>query len=182
MTNMAIKQSCHRERVAGFGDDVIQDVFCRLLDRDRAVLKRLATLDSDAALAYLYTLIRRRLIDRIRRLNASCRRGDLTALPLVSASQTPAGPESSPERSLMVREARRQLRRALGRVARGRYPERESQVFELATVDGWRSPEIANAVHPKMSAGAVDVAVCRIRKRLEQDFFSEIGELARRSR
>jgi DNA-directed RNA polymerase specialized sigma24 family protein len=139
-------------------------------------------MDSDSALAYLYTLIRRKVLDRVRRKNAGRRFADQTAVPMYKAARTPAGPESNPERRFMVREARRQLRRALARVASGRHPTRERLVFELATLNVWPSPEIGDAVRPRMSPGAVDVAVCRTRRKLEERFFDEIGILMRRGR
>lgn len=149
-----------RELVA----DLIQEVYCRLLEGGGRRLSDFHGKDRDQAAAWLHRLAQNTTIDRLRAAAAAKRRVEGTAWDAAcEVREPPAGPEYCPERRFLRREA---LSRFLARCQDFAGGERNARVLALVLVSGWTSREVALASGQAISVSAVDSMVHRFRRHL----------------
>lgn len=135
---------------ASLAEDVQQDVFLRLIERDRGEVESWPAFLSAAAVRASVDLLRRR-------------RRWWRVLPLWSAGQ--AQTAASAEQHSLDRERGERLRAALARL-----PKREAQCFSLRYLQGMEIGEIAGSL--SLSENNVNVVLHRARRRLE----AQLGE------
>lgn len=155
-------------------DDLVQEVFCRLLEAGGAFDP--AAADPRRQRAYLRRVTRSVAVDR-RRAAAAEKRGGRLRQVSVSAPPDDEGraeewpplpdPAPGPEQTLLSRERwrlfLRRCRRAAGCTV---HPGREAQAVALALVGGWTSRELAAASRDGLSPATIDSMICRLRRRL----------------
>lgn len=162
-------------------DEVVQDLFCRLLERDGRLLRR-ATVESDRRLAsYVARICRSILIDRRRQESAVKRGGDRVIVGLDDASATEerrtVPPAASPERRAVRTDlARRTAALVCESARRCAQPERDLWIFRRFVLDGWSVREISGSVG--LGGPGVSAVVLRLRRRARD--LARRGELVPR--
>ncbi len=155
-------------------DDALQDLYCRLLDKDRrgALLVRG---ESELELKrYLQQMAFRFVVDRIRRLRA-IKRGGAGSRTGGRTSGDSGGrieelvfdAELSPEERLLMKERWRLLVRQCGKAANRQHRRRNLEILRLALIQGFTSREISQVLADHLSPSGVDTVLCRLRNRLE---------------
>lgn len=151
-------------------DDIVQEVYCKLLDRGGRNLRRCRGGGEREVGAYLGRVAETVAIDHLRAARAS-KRGRAR---LVSSGPRPGqgiveralDPGLSPEERLLGRERRRMFL-ATCLAAAGRHSRRrDCRIFLLAVFRGLTSREISERLGRGMSPSGVDSLVSRMRKRL----------------
>lgn len=151
--------------------EVMQEVYCRLLDRDGLNACRAA--NEAQAVTYLFRVVESVVVDQLRHFRAA-KRGGGRHRPLPSAEErrlveSKIDPGGTPEDRLLAAERRRLVLahwRAIGREMQG---ERNLHILRLALIEGWSSREIGRT--HKLAPSSVDTVVHRLRRRLSEDGF-----------
>ncbi|HEX5760274.1 MAG TPA: hypothetical protein VF121_13890 [Thermoanaerobaculia bacterium] len=156
----------HAEQV----DDMVQEVYCRLLAAGGRRLQACRDAANERTVAaYLGRTAERVVLDQLR-LAAAVKRGGgrLVELAPEEVAERAADPQGTPEDHLLAAERRRELaarcRAATRPGARGR---RDARILELALLDGWTCREIARATRGRLALGSVASLLHRLRRRLE---------------
>jgi len=152
-------------------DDLLQDVYCRLLD---AGGRRIALCRGEEAMAaYLGRIAERVVADQLRRTRALKRgRSRLLAADLGGGEEALAraiDPRGTPEDALLAAERRQSFRDVCRRLLPGPTAVRDTRILELALLGGWSSQEIARVLGGRLAASSVDSLVCRLRRRLAEN-------------
>jgi RNA polymerase sigma factor (sigma-70 family) len=162
-------------------DEMVQDVYCRLLEGGEHRLRHGVVGNDPSLLAYLGTVAERTVLDQVRTASALKRTGLATVrLGRLSrrarrAVERIADPGPSPEQTAMRSERQRQLL-DLCREMRGLGPgRRNAWVMRLAVLEGYSSREIAAAAGGRLSPHTVDMLVHRLRRRLARSGFALPG-------
>jgi len=138
-------------------DEVVQDLYCRLLSsRIRSFHGR-----TEAELwAFLSCVARNLVVDRRRALSAYKRR----PRELETALSSPlATSKPDPEEQLLGKECLRLFFEHCHSIAHGDLVTWELRAIRMAYVEGWSSREIARCLEP-LSVGQVDALVLRLRR------------------
>jgi RNA polymerase sigma factor (sigma-70 family) len=152
-------------------EDLTQEVYCRLLQRDSGELPEL---DHPARrFVYLRRVARSVIIDR-RRAGAAKKRGRgrliLSWDSVEIARQRDAvDSAATPEERLLLRERSRDLLASCRRILRGRRAERNLRIVRLAWVEGWNSREISKRLEGELAPSSIDTLLSRVRKRLLEE-------------
>lgn len=165
----------HALRTARFQPDsdeaveILQDVYCRLLDDDCRRLRQIRGWQEKHLAGYLLRTAERVAIDYARRARAARRRPGPWAGRAKKALDASAllASRDSPEDALLVKERRELLLRECGRLSTPRSRRRNEQVLRLA-LDGWTSREIAGALGGEIGPNGVSSLLYRLRRGLEQ--------------
>jgi len=169
-------------------EDLVQDVYCRLLERDGRVL-RLCRGENDRQVGcYLQTVAERVALDALRGQAAKKRGGGFRMSPISGSAESKTCLEdlwpdnrrtTSPEEHLLQQERRRlffsKCRAALG--ANG--ARRDLYILYLALFEECSSSEISHRLVGTLSPYGVDSRISRMRQRLRD---REGIELPRRRR
>jgi len=158
-------------------DEMVQDVYCRLLESGEHRLGHAAAADPSLH-AYLGTIAERTVLDQVRTASALKRTG-LSTVRLGRLSRRArraveriADPGPTPEQTAMRSEGQRQLL-DLCREMRGLGPgRRNAWVMRLAVLEGYSSREIAAAAGGRLSPHTIDMLVHRLRRRLARSGFA----------
>ena len=151
-------------------DDLAQDVYCKLLADGRRALRACCEASPQSIGAYLRRTAERVALDFARARGAVKRGGDL----LVSLQETvdcrgdralPVTPPTA-EHRLLVEEEKKEFLGRCRSVVRGRHPQRDYKVLQLAYVEGLSSREIAGCIG--LSTNGVDSILYRSRQRLAE--------------
>jgi RNA polymerase sigma factor (sigma-70 family) len=151
-------------------DDLVQDVYCRLLERGVGSFRGEC---EGEVLTYLQRVCDSVVVDRLRG-RSTVKRGGRALLVDLSERDRPlaevvADGGVSPEGLCLHRELRGLLldgcRRGLGE---GPSRDRNLAIFELAVLDGWTSREIAEGFDWGLKAGSIDSVVHRQRRKLKR--------------
>jgi RNA polymerase sigma factor (sigma-70 family) len=153
-------------------EEVMQEVYCRLLDGGGRRLSACHAESEGQAVTYLGRVVERVVIDQLRkRLAAKRGVGQTVRLDgpgvrhLLEQKVDPAG---TPEDQLLAAERRRLVLahwRDIGREMQGR---RNLRILRLALIEGWSSREIARTLG-KLAPSSVDSVVHRLRRRLSEE-------------
>jgi RNA polymerase sigma factor (sigma-70 family) len=159
-------------------DEIVQDVYCRLLEGGEHRLRQGGSGSDTSLLAYLGTIAERTVLDQVRTASALKRTG-LSTVRLGRLSRRArraveriADPGPTPEQTAMRSEGRRQLLDRC-REMRGLGPgRRNAWVMRLAVLEGYSSREIAAAAGGRVSPHTIDMLVHRLRRRLARSGFA----------
>ncbi len=148
-------------------EEVVQEVYCRLLAGGGRRLRGCRAGDEEKMGAYLGRVAERVALDQVRTAGAAKRGGGkMVEVGPEEVAERAADPGASPEERLLAAERRREFLRRCLAVARPGRARREARIATLALVDGWTSAEIAAAAGDGMTAGSVASVVYRIRRGL----------------
>lgn len=148
-------------------DDLAQEVWCRLLERERAGRRGARGASEGETGAYLRRVAASVVVDALRAAGAAKRRPvRLVHLDHAPESAQPADRSSCPLRRLLARE-RLRGHLALCRDLVGARDRRERlRIVRLAVVAGLTSREIAARVGGRWTPGGIDSLLFRLRRRL----------------
>lgn len=150
-------------------EDLVQEIYCRLLDHRRRRLHDFRGTDEREVMSFLCRIARTVVTDHLRARGAGKRGAALVVKPRTSQGGLPrsaADPGPSPEERTLLQDARRRFLRRCREVAGSRAPRRVIAVLRLALLEGWSSREIAASMAWKLSPSGVDSIICRARRRL----------------
>lgn len=150
--------------------DLVQDVYCRLLERARGGAGFRGESEGEV-LTYLQRVCESVVVDRLRG-RATVKRGGRTRFVGLEAgegmiAESVADGGASPEAQCLHRELRGLLLDGCRGLVEGPARERNLAIFELAVLDGWTSREIARGFDWGLKAGSIDSVVHRQRKKLK---------------
>lgn len=158
-------------RRRALADDLLQEVYCRLLEARARRLRRCRERDEAAVRAYLVRLARNVAIDYLRS-RRTVRRG---RRHLVLQAPSGVGLELTPDRRpsiedrLILRQQGRRFLRSCRRVAAGRAENRNVRILALAFLGGLTSHEISHRLDLTLSPGSIDSLISRARRKLEAE-------------
>lgn len=151
-------------------EELLQEVYCRLLEHGGRRLLRCHGSSEAEVGAYLLRLAENAALDHLRAAGAAKRGTDLQvaldAGPGARLSEVLSDSEASPEERVLDGERRRRLLVLCRRLAAGRYPRRNLAIFRLAVFEGWSSREIARACGGSLAPSSIDSVLHRMRRRL----------------
>jgi DNA-directed RNA polymerase specialized sigma24 family protein len=149
--------------------EMLQEVYCRLLEDRRLILRRFrGTTDAQAA-AYLKRVAETVTVDQLRSEGAAKRgAGLLEEDPGELLDGAVAGPGSSPEARLLARDGWRCFWRQCRDHVRSRHRARDLAILQLAVCEGWTSREIAAAMGDRLTVSSIDTILHRLRRRLAE--------------
>jgi len=153
-------------------DEVMQEIYCRLLEVGASRLRRCRGGSEPELIAYMLIIAERLILDR-RRLALALKRSGLDTVRLGRlgrrtrrAVESLADPGPTPEEVALRRERQRLLLdrcRQLRGLGSGR---RNAWVIRMAVLEGYSSQEISAAAGGRLAPATVDTLVHRIRRRL----------------
>lgn len=165
-----LDQAAERDEV----EDLVQEVYCRILERGVRRRVRFRARTEAEVLAYLQRVCDSAVVDRLR-ARATLKRGGRARFVHLSSStaagdsvETLADSQATPETELLGRELRSLLLTSCRRLSRGAFRERNLAIFRLAVLEGWSSREIADSFDWGLKAASVDSVVHRQRKKLRR--------------
>jgi RNA polymerase sigma factor (sigma-70 family) len=145
-------------------EDVVQEVWCRLVERWGPRPGRGVLAGDKGMFSYLASTTRNVAVDRARSQRA-VKRGRRAPRVARWAERVVDG-AASPEERLLHRDGRRLFRaRCRPYTSRARR-RRDLAVVELALVDGWTSRQIAAALRHRLAPSSIDSLVHRVRRGL----------------
>jgi DNA-directed RNA polymerase specialized sigma24 family protein len=157
---------CGRSAADESREDLRQEVYCKLLERDARALRRCRGRDEPEVAAYLSRIAERVARDLTRAATAEKRGGRCAGRR--EGSEALAGiacPGPSPERRAEHAEAGRRFLAGC-RAVLGDRAGRELAILYLALVEDWTSAEISHRLGAGVTPGRVDTLVHRSRRRL----------------
>jgi RNA polymerase sigma factor (sigma-70 family) len=148
-------------------EEVVQEVYCRLLAGEGRRLRGCRAGSERALAAYLGRMAERVALDHLRTAAAAKRGGGrLVEVGPEEVAERAADPAASPEERLLAAERRREFLRRCQVLARPGLARRDARIAVLALLDGWTCGEIAAAAGGRMTTGSVASVVHRMRQRL----------------
>ncbi len=148
-------------------EDLLQEVYCKLLDNGGRYLLRCRGGAEAAISAYLGRIAETVAIDRVRSEIAAKRgRNRMVSYPQERGEVDTVDPALGPEQRLLERECSTVFLRRCREVVGPRQAARDVRVLYLACVEGWCSRDIARALGQGLTASSIDSLVHRARKRL----------------
>jgi DNA-directed RNA polymerase specialized sigma24 family protein len=162
-------ESCGRDVV----EELRQEVYCRLLERDGQRLRNFrGSSDTATVHAYLGAIARSVVVDDLRRRSALKRGGGLQRCAIARSAfefaPDAARPTPCPEQRAIAREGLRALIGNYAAETDTSQLRRSLQVLRWALVEGWSSREIAAALPGRLTPGSVDSMLYRLRRRLTE--------------
>jgi DNA-directed RNA polymerase specialized sigma24 family protein len=159
--------------------EMIQDIYCRLLEGGTPRLERLRTLRLRGALNYLTRVAESTVFDQVRAAGTAKRshgrRLRMSRQVRIQLERIP-DPAPSPDHALLLSEDRRLVLRRFRSVGGPGPAGRNARLLWLALVEGWESRELGRAF--ALAPRSVDTLIHRLRLR----FADEGLELRRRRR
>ncbi len=150
-------------------DDVTQEIYVRLLQNDRRVLRDCRARSTATIESYLRHVARSTLVDWMRARRAM-KRGRAIHVSIDSdATRTLDLPSAapSPVDTMYSTQLRGRFRRECRSVARGRGTAlRDTWITERLVVDGWGTRETAHSL--RLSPATVNTVLCRMRRELRR--------------
>jgi DNA-directed RNA polymerase specialized sigma24 family protein len=150
-------------------DDLVQDVYCRLLERGSDAFRGH---NDGEVVNYLRRICESVVVDRHRGRSTQKRGGRVLLIDLDlerrSLADLIVDGGASPEDVCLHRELRALLLDGCRRLYQGPRPVRNLAIFELAVLDGWTSREIAEGFDWGLKAGSIDSVVHRQRRKLKR--------------
>ena len=150
--------------------DLLQEVYCRLLERRGRYLRRCRGEFDGAVGAYLGRVAESVVVDYLRNLSAakrgSARLGERRWDASLELAEWVADSNRSPEELLLRRERHTRFLCRCRDLVGSRSPKRDLEVLYLAFFQGWTSREISSRIGNGLTPSAVDSLVHRMKKRL----------------
>ncbi len=151
-------------------EERVQDVYCRLLDRDRRALRSFRGGSEGEVASYLRSVGRSVVVDCVRRSQAGKRGGGWYSIQPAEPEDAPvaeriADSRPSPDERYAVKEWREWFLRECFRVLPAS-AARDRKIFRLAHMEGLSSREIAAELGGVIDPGSVDSVLYRQRLRL----------------
>ena len=151
-------------------EELVQEVYCRLLENDGRILRRCRGDSAPAVAAYLRRVAESVAVDRLRSL-AAVKRGQDKVVRLRDGDRRQRQPGfvadgPGPEARLLARERRRRAFSRCRELVGGRTPGRDLSVLYLAYCRGYSSREIARRLGGGLTQARVDSLMHRLRRRL----------------
>lgn len=150
--------------------DLLQEVYCRLLERRGRCLRRCRGEFDGAVGAYLGRVAESVVVDYLRTLSAAKRGSgriwDRRWEADLELADWVADAKRSPEEVLLRRERHTRFFSRCRDLVGSRSPTRDLEVLYLAFFEGWTSREISRRIGNGMTPSAVDSLVHRLKKRL----------------
>lgn len=154
-------------------NDLIQDVYLRLLANDYRALDVWRGDTEQSFLNYLATIVHAVACDTLKRRRSLKRAARVVSLDAPASCEgtplgdtIPAPDRDSPERVLFEHLAPERLRAILERAERGPQGRRNQVIFMLHAIEGLTAAEIANLPGLEISVANVESAIRRTRERL----------------
>jgi len=142
-------------------DDIVQDVFLKLCEQERRILREFEPRGDDSFFGLLRLICASVANDYFRRLYSAKRGGKVVTMPLLDEeAQTPAesaNPASRMHRSALFAQLDRKLRSAPETIA-----ERDRTLFWLYYRQGFTAEEIARIPAAGLTAKGVESALRRV--------------------
>ena len=157
-----------RDRDPGIVDDREQDVYLRLLGKDRRAMRDCRARSARELLTFVNAICDSVVLDW-HRGESALKRGRYLETRVYEdiVRQTFMTEFGTPEERLFLAELDRHCHHALESSCREtRHPERNRWMYERAVVDGWTIPEISRAVG--LGAQGVDSTVRRLKVRVAE--------------
>lgn len=147
--------------------EMLQEVYCRLLENRRLVLRRFRGVSDAEAFAYLKRVAETSTVDRLR-LEAAAKRGGTLVGGGVEhlLDDAVADLGLSPEARVVRRDSWRRFWEECRRNVRSRHRARDLAILQLAMFEGWSSREIAVAMDGRLTVSSIDTILHRLRRRL----------------
>ena len=151
-------------------EDLLQEVYCKLLDRGGKVLRNCRGGHGNEVNAYLGRVAESVVLDHLRASAAEKRGKDLVIQQRpeqdyeISDLAADRGP--SPEERILNREMRNLVLSRCRKKSSGTSATKDLWMFYLAFLEGWTSREISKYFRSALTPGSVDCALHRLRKRL----------------
>lgn len=158
-------------------DEILQDVYCRLLQQ---ALHRLRGRSAGELLAYVGTIAENVAFDHVRLARAG-KRHSSREVRLGRRLEQISDPRQNPERDLLHAESQRQVLRSCRDTSRHGRRRRNVWVARLAFLEEWSSQEIAGAARGRLSPGHVACLIHRLRRRLLREGFAPPRRKRRRA-
>lgn len=156
-------------------EDLVQETYCKLLERRGRVLSRCESNDDPAVAAYLGRVAERVALDYLRAEVAEKRGGGrIDSLEVITEREGEGrvlGTPAEAEDRVLTAESRRRFLDNCRRVA-GRSRERNLRILWLAFFEGLTSREISHQLGSLISPNGIDTMLHRARKRLASLGFS----------
>jgi len=151
-------------------EDLLQEVYCRLLERERSTLRACRGGSEGEIAAYLMRVAENATLDALRREAAVKRGGRELVLSAHESAveERLASPELEAEERIHLRRLRARFRRSCRDICRD--SPRNRRIVEAAFLEGWTSPEIVRELASELKVASVDSLLHRVRRR-----FSEQG-------
>ena len=150
--------------------DLLQETYCRLLERQGRRLMSCRGEVESAISTYLSRVAENVVMDFLRGRNAAKRGGgvvvELRRNQLPDLADRVRDPRRTPEERLLQRERRARFLASCNELVGKRSPQRDLHVLYLAFFEGFSSREICGRVGQGLKPGTVDSLVHRLRKRL----------------
>jgi len=151
-------------------EDLLQEVYCRLLEKQGRSLRRCRGQVEAAVVAYLGRVAESVVVDYLRTRSAAKRgRGLLLELRrdmALELADRAVDPRQTPEERLLMCERRFGFFFRCGELVGKKCPQRDLQILYLALFEGWTSREICGRLGQGIKPGTVDSLVHRLKKRL----------------
>ncbi len=153
-------------------EELVQEVFCRLLERHGRSLSTGPAKNELVLAAYLGRMAERMVVDRVRYLAAAKRGGRRTlslsepAVARLAEAWPDRGP--TPEQKLLSGDGWRRRWRALAGLELGERGQRYLLALMLRAIGGWTTREVAALLPDQPSAAAMDLRLHRLRHRLRR--------------
>jgi RNA polymerase sigma-70 factor (ECF subfamily) len=142
-------------------DDIVQEVFLKLCEQERRILRNFEPRGEDSFLGLLRIVVASVANDYFRRLNSAKRGGKVVTMPMLDeAAQLPvdgARPAARMQQSALFAQLDQKLRSAPETI-----PERDRALFWLYYHQGYTAEEIARLPAVGLSAKGVESALRRV--------------------
>jgi len=150
--------------------DLVQDVYCRLLEGGPARLEHLRTMPVPGTLRYLTRVARSTVFDQIRAARSAKRDGRRRlrmSRQVRSRLECIADPSPTPDHALLLSEGRRLVLRRIREIGGPGPGARNARLLWLALVEGWGSRELGRAF--SLAPRSVDTLVHRLRRQFARE-------------
>jgi RNA polymerase sigma factor (sigma-70 family) len=153
-------------------EDLVQESYCRLLEKDSRILRRCRGAKEVSVGAYLSRVAESVAIDHLRASGAAKRGGgrieSLESLMLMEGERSCPVTEPRVVEGLIGREGVERFLACCRRIA-GRRKDRNVRIMRLALLEGLTSREISQRIGNLISPTGIDTLVHRARRRLVEE-------------
>lgn len=148
--------------------ELVQEVYCRLLENRRRYLRRFRGTSEGEARMFFVRIAQSVVRNHGRKLRAARRRRPYDDQRLAAAcARDPEGGLSPETKVLRAESWRRFWRRAERKLRHHPLGRRDLSIFRLFTLEGWTSDEISRRFRGALRPTSVLSVIYRVRRRLE---------------